>query len=42
MSELSHKDWISKASAINERWQRHGTASAHIIAMRSCFASRIN
>ena len=31
----------SKASAINERWQRHGTASAHIIATHSCFASFI-
>ena len=27
----------SSASAINERWQRQGTASAHISAMRSLF-----
>jgi hypothetical protein len=32
----------NKASAMSERWQRQGTASAHINAMRSWFANRIN
>ena len=31
-----------KASAMSERWQRHGTASAHINAIRPWFANRIN
>lgn len=29
----------TNASAIIERWQRHGTASAHMIAVGFCFAS---
>ena len=28
----------SSASAMSDRWQRHGTASAHIRTMRSCSA----
>jgi hypothetical protein len=30
------------ASAMRERWQRHGTASEHINALRFCPASLIN
>ena len=30
------------ASAMSERWQRHGTASAHMIALRFCPANFIN
>jgi len=30
------------ASAMSERWQRHGTASAQMIALRFCAANLIN
>lgn len=32
----------SRASPIIERWQRHGTASAHISTQRCCCASELN